>query len=298
MTEERGMQIRAAEPVLKTAPAEPDSPANKDWDLAYSNVLHVPNSAQFPPQWQQKSQSFREQMQAQNRLIADVRYGSEERNLLDIVMPQGQPRGLVVFVHGGYWVRFDKSYFTYLAAGAVAHGFAVAIPSYTLCPQAKIGEITAEIGMAIVQAASMVAGPLHLTGHSAGGHLVARMGTVTTPLSRSLQQRLRKIVPISALSDLRPLLNLKMNDDFRLDLEQARKESPALLEPLSGIDVTAWVGAAELPEFIRQNQALANLWSGFDLSIDEVAEPNKHHMNIIDGLADADHVLTRRLLCL
>lgn len=270
----------------------------KDWDRAYSNVMHVADSASFPPRWLQNAQVFRDEMQAEGRLISDIRYGSCERNVLDIVMPVGNARGLVVFVHGGYWVRFDKSHFSHLARGVVAHGFAVAIPSYTLCPQAKIGEITAEIGAAIVQAASMIEGPLHLTGHSAGGHLVARMATTTSPLSRSLRQRLRKIVPISGLNDLRPLLNIKMNDDLRLDLEQARLESPALLEPLADIDVTAWVGAAELPEFIRQNQALANLWSGFNCRIDQVEEPDKHHMNIVDGLCEAEHPLTRRLLCL
>ncbi|PWL16330.1 alpha/beta hydrolase [Falsochrobactrum shanghaiense] len=270
----------------------------KDWDLAYSNVNHVTDSASYPPLWLKRSREMREAMQAQGRFIGDVRYGSRERNLLDIVMPDGQPCGLVVFVHGGYWLRFDKSYFTHLAHGAVLRGYAVALPSYTLCPQAAIGDITEEIGMAIRQAASMVDGPLHLAGHSAGGHLVARMGAASTPLNRSLHQRLRKIMPISALNDLRPLLRIEMNNDLRLDLAQARRESPALLEPLTGIDVTAWAGAAELPEFVRQNQVLANMWSGFDCRIDAVEEPEKHHMNIIDGLCDPDHPLTRKLLCL
>jgi acetyl esterase/lipase len=289
------MRIGLAEPVLQN---KTEKLPVRDWDKAYSNVMHVANSASYAPLWQQKSQAYREQLQAQNRLIADVRYGAAERNLLDIVLPQGQPRGLAVFVHGGYWLRFDKSCFTHLAQGVVAHGFAMAIPSYTLCPQARIDEITIETGLAITQAASMIAGPLHLTGHSAGGHLVARMATTTTPLNRSLQQRLRKIVPVSALADLRPLLHLTMNKDFKLNLEQARLESPALLEPLTGSDITAWVGAAELPEFIRQNRALANLWSGFDIAVDQVEEPDRHHMNIIDGLAESDHPLTRRLLCL
>ena len=61
-------------------------------------------------------------------------------------------------------------------------------------------------------------------------------------------------------------------------------ESPALLEPQEGIDVTAWVGAAERPEFVRQNSLLANIWSGFDCRIDAVKELGKHHANIIDGL--------------
>ncbi len=289
------MRNGVAAPVLQNGMVKSGT---RNWEQAYSNVKHVVDSASYPPLWHQKSSRFREELQAQNRLTADVRYGSAERNLLDLVLPQDQPRGLMVFVHGGYWLRFDKSYFTHLAQGAVAHGFAVAIPSYTLCPQAGIPQITSEIAMAIIQAASMVEGPLHLAGHSAGGHLVARMATTTTPLNRSLQQRLRKIVPISAVTDLRPLLNLEMNKDFRLDLEQARLESPVLQEPLAGTDITTWVGAEELPEFVRQSQALANLWSGFDIRIDQVEEPDRHHMNILDGLEQADHPLTRKLLCL
>ncbi|RBO95933.1 alpha/beta hydrolase [Pseudochrobactrum asaccharolyticum] len=289
------MRNGVAAPVLQNGMVKSGT---RNWEQAYSNVKHVVDSASYPPLWHQKSSRFREELQAQNRFTADVRYGSAERNLLDLVLPQDQPRGLIMFVHGGYWLRFDKSYFTHLAQGAVAHGFAVAIPSYTLCPQASIPQITSEIAMAIIQAASMVEGPLHLAGHSAGGHLVARMATTTTPLNRSLQQRLRKIVPISAVTDLRPLLNLEMNKDFRLDLEQARLESPVLQEPLAGTDITTWVGAEELPEFVRQSRALANLWSGFDVRIDQVEEPDRHHMNILDGLEQADHPLTRKLLCL
>lgn len=232
------------------------------------------------------------------RFKADLRYGPRERNVLDIIMPISQPRGLVVYVHGGYWLRFDKSYSTYLAKGAIESGYAVAIPSYTLCPRVQIHEITIEISQTIAFAASLIEGTIHLAGHSAGGHLVTRMGTTSTPLDTGLRKRLRKIVPISAINDLRPLLYTKMNDHFKLDIEQARSESPVLLEPLDGINVTAWVGAAELPEFVRQNRALANLWSGFNCSIDQVEEPEKHHMNIIDGLAEADHPLTRTLLCL
>lgn len=268
-----------------------------DWDLAYSNVRHVENSADYPPHWVAQSTAFRKRIQVKNQLISDVRYGSQERNVLDLFMPDGSTRGLMIFVHGGYWVRFDKDYFSFLAEGALAHGFAVAIPSYTLCPQAKISQITKEIAAAIGQAASMVAGPIHLSGHSAGGQLVARMGCMNSPLPASLIKRLRKIVSISGLHDLRPLLHLKMNDDFRLDLTEARIESPALLEPLEGIDVTAWAGADELPEFVRQNQLLANLWGGLGCKVDAVEEPKKHHMNIIDGLALGEHPLIHKLLC-
>src|SRR3546814_5563195 len=54
------------------------------------------------------------------------------------------PAGLAVFVHGGYWMAFDKSSWSHLAAGAVARGWAVALPSYTLCPEARISDRSEE----------------------------------------------------------------------------------------------------------------------------------------------------------
>jgi hypothetical protein len=55
------------------------------------------------------------------------------------------PQGLLVFVHGGYWLRFDREMWSHLAAGAVARGWACAIPSYTLAPEARISAMTQEI---------------------------------------------------------------------------------------------------------------------------------------------------------
>ena len=92
-------------------------------------------------------------------------------------------KGLVVFIHGGYWLESDKSGWSHLAKGAVSSGYAVAMPSYTLCPDIRIAGIVREIGAAIGKAAAMVDGPLMLTGHSAGGHLASRMVTTSTPLA-------------------------------------------------------------------------------------------------------------------
>jgi arylformamidase len=55
--------------------------------------------------------------------------------------PKGTPKGLVVFVHGGFWMKLDKSFWSHLAAGPLAHGHAVAMPSYTLCPDIRISGI-------------------------------------------------------------------------------------------------------------------------------------------------------------
>lgn len=269
-----------------------------DWDAAYSNGAYIPGGNDFPPRWKNLAAEFRAEIAAAGRLRADISYGPHERNALDLFMPRGEAKGLVVFVHGGYWMSFDKSTWSHLAKGPLAHGFAVAIPSYVLCPQARISDITVQIATAITHAAAEVPGPVHLTGHSAGGHLVARMACFTSPLSQPIRHRIRKTVAISTLGDLRPLMKTRMNETFHLDAVEARLESPSLLEPQEGVDITAWVGGAERPEFIRQSTLLANIWSGFECNVNLVVEPEKHHFNVIDGLADADHALTCTLLCL
>ncbi len=270
-----------------------------DWDDAYSNFAYIPGGHEYPARWLALAAQFREEMNDKGLLKPDLSYGPHRRNRLDLFMPLEELNGLVVFVHGGYWMEdFDKSAWSHLAKGALAHGYAVAVPSYALCPEVRVSDITVQVGLAITRAASEIAGPVHLTGHSAGGHLVARMVTSTSPLAQAVRQRIRKTVPISPLVDLRPLMRTEMNKTLQLDAVEARLESPALLEPQEGVEVTAWVGAAERPEFVRQNSLLANIWSGFDCRIDAVKELGKHHANIIEGLMEPDHPLTRRLLCL
>ena len=125
----------------------------------------------------------------------------------------------------------------------------MAIPSYTLAPEAAISDITREIGMAIEKAASMVEGPVRLIGHSAGGHLVSRMICDDSPLSDATLNRLVKVVSVSGVHDLRPLLLAEMNTILNLTEGEAEVESPSLHKPASSIPVTFWVGAGERPEF-------------------------------------------------
>lgn len=218
-------------------------------------------------------------------------YGVGERHWFDLFLPEGDPRGLVLFIHGGYWLAFGPRDFSHLAAGPVAAGWAVAMPAYTLAPAASLPEMTAEIRGALGAAAERIAGPIVVTGHSAGGHLSARMATADIGLPGEVVERIARVVPISPLSDLRPLMETAMNRDLRIDAAMARAESPALLQPRPGVPVHVWVGGIERPRFLDQARRLGNAWS-----CPVTVEPDRHHFNVIEGLEVVDSPLMTALL--
>lgn len=255
-----------------------------DWDDAYSNSAYIEHAETYPKFWADSAVQFRAITQAK----LDLAYGAGERERFDVFYPKSTPKGLAVFVHGGYWLAFDKSSWSHLAAGAVAQGYAVALPSYPLAPHVAIPDITQKISQAITQAAQLIAGPIHLAGHSAGGHLVTRMVCRDSTLAEAVQARIKSVVSISGLHDLRPLMQTAMNQKWQLTPETAVQESPALQTPLANIPVTCWVGGLERPEFLRQNDLLANIWTGFGIDIRAHREAGRHHFDVIADLVDAD----------
>ena len=261
----------------------------RDWDDAYENGRNIPDGASWPARWVEPAAAYR--AVAGGRL--DVAYGAGARERYDLFLPGGAPRGLFVFVHGGYWMAFDKSYWSHLAAGAVERGWAVAMPSYDLCPDTTIAGITRQVGAAIDHAGAEVDGPIVLAGHSAGGHLVTAMACHDSPLSPGCRDRLAHVVSISGLHDLRPMLATTRNATLGLDMESAEANSPALKRPLPDTRLTAWVGGGERQEFLRQTALIANVWQGLGARTCAVVEPDRHHFNVIDGLADAGSPLMR-----
>ncbi len=258
-------------------------------DDAYANAAFIPGAAAFPPRWASSSQELRHRLLGQGRADLGLSYGAGPRTALDLFHPAQPARGLVVFVHGGYWKQFGREDWSFLAEGALAAGWAVAIPSYDLCPDVRISDISRQIAAAIAMAADQVAGDVILAGHSAGGHLVARV-VCDALLPAAILARVRHVMPISPVADLRPLLGASMNLDLRLDQAEAAAESP-VLKPAPACSVTVWVGAQERPAFLDQARWLAQAWG-----CAHIIEPQRHHFNVIDGLAQPDSALMRCLL--
>ena len=262
--------------------------AGIDWEDAFSNAAYIPDGMSFPEIWTARAAEFR--ARTSNQL--DISYGENPREKFDLFFPTGLQKGLAVFVHGGYWLDFDKSSWSDLAEGALKHGWTVAIPSYPLAPEVEIPEITRRIAGAISAAAKRIEGPIRLVGHSAGGHLVTRMVCENSALPAEVAARIQRVVSISGVHDLRPLLLHSMNQRLGLNSDCAVEESPALCLPISNIELVAWVGALERPEFLRQSALLTEAWGRKGLRTRLVADPARHHFDVVDGLKVENHPLT------
>lgn len=260
---------------------------------AYDNAPFIPDGPSYWGRWADAAERFRSgRGGAADRL--GLRYGPHDREAFDLFLPEAAPRGLFVFIHGGFWRAGERGLWSYLAAGPLAAGWAVAMPSYPLCPEVRVAEITRAIARALPAMAAPVPGPILLTGHSAGGHLALRMACPDiregAGLPAEVAARIAAVLAISPLSDLAPLIDMPMNAELRLDAAEARAESP-VHHPAPSVPVQVEVGADERPAFLDQALWLADAWPHADLSV----AGGRHHFDVIDALLDPESPMLRRL---
>lgn len=259
-----------------------------EWDKAYHNTGVVSNTADILKDWEQSAPAFR---QARRLMTENMSYGTGTREKLDMFLPEiSPPKGLMFFIHGGYWLKFDKSYFSHFAEGALLRGYAVAMPSYDLKPNVDMMTITSQIEQALMCAVEHVGGPVFICGHSAGGHLAAMLIRKENQLSQMVKDRIKRVMGISGVYDLAPLTHTTMNDEFRFSDTELLSQSPMLLDKMENPEFVSWVGSDELEEFIRHSECQAKAWNSQFISA-----KGKNHFTVIDDLRDPTSAILQTL---
>jgi acetyl esterase/lipase len=150
------------------------------------------------------------------------------RHKLDLYLPKGQKDlPVMVFIHGGAWKKGSKNGFQKLGRTFAKHGVGTVVANYRLTPQVKHPEHIKDVARAFAWTYKNIAkyggkaDQIFVSGHSAGGHLVALLATDDIYLkAQGLSlANIKGAIPISG-----PLL-VKNKEVFG-DEESCRQASP------------------------------------------------------------------------
>lgn len=243
-----------------------------DYEAEFNARAMVPEHPAIFERWTRDAAAWR----AETPHEAGLAYGDTPRQTMDVF---GSGRA-AMFIHGGWWRTLDRAMFSHMARGLNAHGIAVAVAGYDLCPQVSIAQIVEQMRRAVRLLARRTGGRIVVFGHSAGGHLAATLATTMPEVGAGYA--------ISGVFDLVPLVGVSMNADFGLDAASARALSPLYAPAAPAFDCV--VGARESNAFKLQSRALAERWG---VSYGEIEGAD--HFTVLDPLSDPASAMVAQL---
>jgi arylformamidase len=125
-----------------------------------------------------------------SKKIADISYLKKSEALinsfpeLNVFQTQTSEKSpVVIFIHGGYWTSGNKDIYSFLGRNFGKKKIVTVIPNYTLSPNGNYDTMAKEVAAAIQWTSNNIEkyngnpDQIFLMGHSAGGHLIALVGT-------------------------------------------------------------------------------------------------------------------------
>lgn len=257
-------------------------------DAAYNNGQAVPSWTEKFAGWTERSAAIR----AAQAATMDLPYRPHERTKIDLF--PGKPGApCLVWFHGGYWMRNSREMFAILGEGVRAHGWSVAIPGYTLAPEASLRDIVGECEAALDWLAENgpahgVDGPLVVAGWSAGGHLAAMS---------LAHHHVKAGLAVSGIFELAPLRDTYLDEKLKLEFSEIADLSPQRRPPVMK-PLTITYGTAELPALVANSVGFHALRTRAGAPGDLQPVGGADHFSVLDGLTKADGDLTRMLRAL
>jgi len=265
-------------------------------DAEYNNRAKVKDAMQWLARYGGESARVR----AELPMRFDVPYGRHHAERLDVFLPAASgPAPIHVFVHGGYWHRLDKADFSFVAR-AFPEAVTVVV-NYALVPSVDLDELVRQVRASIAwvhaNARTFDGDPARITvsGHSAGGHLVAMLLATEWSQLGAPAGVVKAGCSISGLHDLEPIRLCYLNDVLALTPESARRNSPLSMKPSGRVPLVLTVGAHEGPEYFRQTNDLAAAWRAHGAPVDVMDAPGHDHFSIVAELERPDTALARAI---
>ncbi len=179
------------------------------------------------------------------KTLTDVTYctPNDQPQKMDVYFPaSGGPWPVLAYVHGGAWMRGDKSEAAGLAAGMNLQGYLVVSINYRLYPMAKFPDMIEDVKCAIrflrANASQYNLDPQRIgaIGASAGGHLAALLGTSDKSAGWDVGQYLDQSSRVQAVVAMAPPTDLTQkfpNADMELLRQMGTGQNFAADSPIT-----------------------------------------------------------------
>lgn len=212
-----------------------------------------------------------------------VAYGDDPAACLHLFIPQGEgPWPLMVFIHGGYWQELDHTATDFLAERYLARGMAFASLGYGLAPKTSIDTMIAQCIQGLEAAYYELeenggTWSVTLGGHSAGAQLAYWAATCgKVPLDR--------LVLVSGVYDLTPLVDTYVNESLGLTQTQAQALSPQFGELVKLPPSQIVIAENDPPTFHQQGHNFITLLRAANVQAELVELPGCDHFNVLEYL--------------
>lgn len=223
------------------------------------------------------------------RLEADIPYGPEPRQKLDLYRPE-TPRAdgkAVIFFYGGSWDSGAKSDYLFVAQALAARGIVAIVANYRLYPEVRFPAFIEDGALAVRWAADKVGtDKLFLMGHSAGAE-IALMLAVNTPYLAAAgvnRMKLRGVIGLSGPYDILPLTSRKLQDIFG---GAARPETQPITFAKAPLPPALFIhGTGDTVVKAANSERLAVAWRAAGAPIELKLYPDIDHVDVVGSFSD------------
>jgi arylformamidase len=287
----------------------------KALEREYSPSSCIDDIGVYIEQYVTLSDNAKSMAKAQGKLLADIQYGSNADEVLDMFLPfdsQQKQRKLQVYIHGGYWQELSKNESCFAATNFQQLGYHFAVLNYSLAPNASLTEIIEQNRRAIAylyqhaEEYGYDKNEIYLSGSSAGGHLAMMMALTDWSKYIEVKQNIvQGICSVSGIYDLTPIAQTYINEPLQLSQREIATYSPLLLDfklpikekiSLSNCSVIIAYGDNETLEFKRQSIAMSEHLVEQELMVTSAQITERNHFNVILDLAEKSTWLCQQVL--
>jgi acetyl esterase/lipase len=210
-----------------------------------------------------------------------LRWGSEHNQLVDVYLPEGAPRGVVVLVHGGFWrAMYGREGLRDNCVDLTGRGFVAANVAYRRVGESGggwPGTCTDVVGglRAVMDEYGALTG---VVGHSAGGQLALWAARELTP-------RPQVVVSVAGCNDLARADALNLGNGAVRAFTGGSADALVAADPSRRVPLgtrTVLICASDdpaMPREVSETYAAAALAAGDDVVLDDVTGD---HFSVLD----------------